>query len=497
MSWDSGFDAPFDQLASLNWRFLFALGIALIVVSIFGAIILLFKSKRLPLWAPATVAAFFSIGIAIASLGAISRSGAMFWDELYLFASAAENLSKYGIPGVRISGGSYFSESSVDLLVILVAGLMIFLFPKLAADSAVIISGLSLSAIMILMIFLVLIRRMGLSTTQSFISLLFVFSFPVWLLPLIDLMPMGLPILAWSFFTLTLYSSLIRRNMIIASASSVALLIVRWDLGIVAIAAILVSTGFSYFSSRRRPEEPEPWTGRWSVFIPVGFLGFVTLWRVLTFGSVAPSGLTGKSVGLDPGYLSKGFDYLFATLLQSFWLLPVLVLVVLAVFRKPPEQRATFLWVILWVFVPSFFSIPAGGDWFPLGWARYTAPSVLAASLLSIAVIIRTQSPSLETEKNSKAAKITATVSALLLVLSATVFNLGPRLQIDNAANSHTERVVCLAKAGFALRQSFPQVSSVASAEVNTVAFFASASLTDLIGIVDSRLAQMPPSPLA
>jgi hypothetical protein len=171
--------------------------------------------------------------------------------------------------------------------------------------------------------------------------------------------------------------------------------------------------------------------------------------------------------------------------------------VVLAFFRKPPEERAAFLYVLFWIFVPSLFSIPAGGDWFPLDWARYTAPSILAASLLSIAVIIKTPSPSLEVKRRTTATKTLATVSALLLVLPSTGYNLGGRLQVDNSSNSYTERVVCLAKAGFALKQSFPQVSSVASAEVNTVAFFATASLTDLIGIVDPRIARMPPSPLA
>lgn len=497
MSWDDGFDGPFNQLASLNQGLLFAVGIGLIVVSISGATILMSKSIRLPFVGPARVAALFTFGASIASLGAISRSGERFWDELYLFASAAENFSKNGIPGVEISGGSLISESSVDLLVILVAGLMIFLFPKVAADSAVIVSGLGLSAFTIIMIFLVLSRTMQLSTKQSFIAWLFVFFFPVWLLPLIALMPTGLAILAWSFFSLTLYSSLMRRNMIIASASSVALLTVRWDLGAVAIAAILILTAHTYLASKGRPQELNPWKGQWSVIIPVGVLGLMSLWRVLTFGSLAPSGLTGKSVGLDPGYLSKGFDYLNSTLLQSFWLLPVLVLVVLAFFRKPQEERAAYLYVVFWVFVPSFFSIPAGGDWFPLDWARYTAPSILAASLLSIAVIIKTPSPSLEAKRINTATKTIATVSALLLVLPSTSYNLGSRLHIDNSANSYTERVVCLAKAGFALKKTFPQISSVASAEVNTVAFFARASLTDLIGIVDPRIARMPPSPLA
>jgi hypothetical protein len=99
----------------------------------------------------------------------------------------------------------------------------------------------------------------------------------------------------------------------------------------------------------------------------------------------------------------------------------------------------------------------------------------------------------LEPRVNAIGVKLVAASSTLLLLIPLNIESIS-RLQVDSSANT---RVTCLAKAGFTLRSNFPEISTVATAEVNTLAFFAGASLTDLIGIVDSRTAGVPPAPLS
>ena len=52
----------------------------------------------------------------------VARISSFTWDEAFVFASAADNFSESGVPGVPVTGPQGVAESSVDLLVIIGAG---------------------------------------------------------------------------------------------------------------------------------------------------------------------------------------------------------------------------------------------------------------------------------------------------------------------------------------------------------------------------------------
>jgi hypothetical protein len=484
---------PFRQLANLDSDLFISISVIVIVIvvsflSIFSKRI---YPKRFSSIGFLALASIFSVGVCFGVLGFIIHSGRADWDEVYLFASAAENFAKHGVPGVSVSGKNPFAESSVDFLVIVVAGSLMALFPGMLADTAVVVSGLALAFLTLTLILVSLRRVIGLGTTQSFLLGASVALFPFWYLSFLSFMPTGISILIWTLFAISFYGSLSSRNLVWSSLSSSAVLLIRWDLGILAILAVLATTVFAFVSMRRKPQDINPWLGLWSISIPLGLLLLTTILRVTTFGTAIPSGLSGKSIGFDPAFIGGGLRYLNATLLESFLFLPVIVLLIIAFSLVKSRDRRILFYAVSVILAPSLSAVLAGGDWFPIEWARYTSPSVLAIIILALALILKSPAKIIEHRTKTRGVKFLSVASTLLLLLPP---NIGAAARLQIGASSET-RVTCLAKAGFALRSVYPEISTVASAEVNTVAFFAQASLTDLIGIVDSRIANVPPAP--
>jgi hypothetical protein len=114
---ENNFSLPFAQLESLDSLLLISVGAFLVALSFLSAFLNQLFLNRSSSIVFLSLASIFSSGVSLAILGFIVRSGRADWDEVYLFASAAENFAKHGIPGVSVSGNNPFAESSVDFLV--------------------------------------------------------------------------------------------------------------------------------------------------------------------------------------------------------------------------------------------------------------------------------------------------------------------------------------------------------------------------------------------
>jgi len=485
--------APFGQLAVgslpvIFWA-LFLLGLSGTLISL-----ILWSTRRRFIkgtwgWRVTLTSWILLAGASIAVL--ITAIPMSIWDESYVFAGAAKNFAEAGIPGVLITGPKGVAESSVDLLVILVAGLMTIIFRALEADSALIIAAILLSSMSAFVVAVIARNKFGSNRTVSIGMAVILLLTPATVSTLSGGMPTVIGTVAWPILGLTLYLALATKSHVPLVWISIALLFVRWDMGTIAVVAcvgLFVSQVFDQRNQRANEVNPAA-KFAWILLFPLAGLAVLTSVRFVLFGSLVPSGLRGKSVGIDGAYLQSGVSYFRETLLETMWLLVVLVIVAATLFYLKSSSLRHYVLTLVVISIPAVIYLPGGRDWFPTFWSRYTLPSVAAVLIVSFALL----SGSTWTRQVVRKTWLGLVAIVLAVQLPGT---LGIYQGLVNE-KSENSRVECLAQAGQNLRQAFPDLTSVASPEVNTVAYFADARLTDLIGIVDPRTASVPKSPLS
>jgi hypothetical protein len=484
---------PFGQLASgslaLVVKVLFLVGLSATIISLIPRIARKRFMRETWEWRLTLSSWILLSGASLTAL--VMSIPMMIWDEAYVFASAARNFAESGVPGVLITGPKGVAESSVDLLVILVAGLIKIMFRVIEADTSLIISAILLSSVAALIVAVIARNKFGSSRAVSIGMAVILLLTPATISTLSGGMPTVIGTVAWPILGLTLYLALSTKSYTPLALTSVALLFVRWDMGTIAVVTCGVILAVQLLRRRKQQTNDDTLDAKfsWILLVPVAIFGAVTLIRFAFFGSLVPSGLLGKSVGIDGAYLQSGVSYFRETLLETLWLLVVLVTVAAAfIYLKSDSKRHYFLSLVV-VSIPAIAYLPGGRDWFPTFWSRYTLPSVAAVLILSLALL----SSSTWTRKATRKTWV-GLVTILFAVQIPGTLGIVQGLNKDK---SGVYRVECLAQAGQSLRQAFPDLTSVASPEVNTVAYYADAHLTDLIGIVDPRTASVPKSPLA
>lgn len=421
----------------------------------------------------------------------VARISSFTWDETFVFASAADNFADSGIPGVPVTGAQGVAESSVDLLVIIGAGAIKTLSEVLQTEVALIFSSIVLSSIFALFVGFVAHRKFQVSRLMSVGISAGLLLIPATISTLAGGMPTVVGTVAWPLFGLVFFVAVASGSRQPLAWTAVAMLFVRWDLGAIAAAATFGLWLYDLVVKKKDKQKRtlEVVNRNWILLLPIAGLLVLTVYRIFVFGSPVPSGLLGKNVGIDGAYLQTGVTYFRETLLDSLWLLVLAVAIAMASLLVKRDLIRQFVITILVVSVPAIIYVPGGRDWFPTFWARYTLPSAAAIVVLSLVLIASARWSSRPTRK-----------TLAFLVSGVLIIQVPGYLGIYGGLTSKTTvplRADCLALAGKSLKTAFPEVQSVASPEVNTVAYFAGAKLTDLIGIVDPRTASVPKSPLS
>lgn len=434
------------------------------------------------------LSAWVACSAAIALFVFASRAARGTWDEIYVFASQARNFAATGIAAVPTTGPGGVAESSSDWGITMAAGVILKFAPGLAGETAlvvalaIIIAALTFGAILALRYWFSFGRVLSILVPLAFIGLL-----PQSLLASAQAVPTGVAAGALALFALVLLHALRTGKVFAFALYSVPLAVIRWEFGILlAISAAVLITAHLW---RRRRNETPPWA-RWEVAlvaVPVVFLGLETLYRLALFGSVAPSGVLVKGMGVDGAYIRSGLEYLVSTSGTNLWPLMLCLAVTTAVLTHGFRNSRSYLIVVVIVLLPLANSIVAGGDWFPREWERYVLPSYTAVLIVTFATFG-------ELIARREKFRFSLVPVALVYLLSQSL--IVSIMYTDYVSPELPGRTNCLARAGLAIARVVPAEAGIASAEVNTVAYFADAPLTDLIGLVDSRVATAPPSPM-
>jgi hypothetical protein len=131
-----------------------------------------------------------------------------------------------------------------------------------------------------------------------------------------------------------------------------------------------------------------------------------------------------------------------------------------------------------------------GGDWFPTSWARYVMPPLIGLYILAITIAWLSSDSSVVKRQKVGILLLTFVFSQYGMLL--TMFR---AMDTPHISESFA-RTNCLARAGLVLQEIVPAGESIATAEVNTLAYFANRPLTDLMGLVDSRVSSVHATPL-
>ena len=501
---------PFHQIFQMRGSHWFqAIGIGILVVLVVAlALRVLPATKRIASSRTATWAlvVWANVSAGMAVLVYNSRAARGIWDEIYVFATEARHFSVTGIAAVPVTGGSGLAESSADLGMTIVAGVFLRLIPAMTAETALIFAIITMTVALSIACSVALRRWFSTNLWVTIlVPVVLVIALPQGLLSTETAMPTGVAAAAFAFFALVLLNAIQSGRLLALAIYSIPLSVIRWEYGIVAAGSALVV--FVVLQLRQRRAS---FTKRilWPLLAvpPLVFLAG-TIYREIAFGTWGPEGALSKSMGLDGAYLSSGLRYLYDTGWTNLWalMLGLAIAAVLVVngFRASRE----YLIVVLVVLIPLGNSILAGGDWFPPIWERYVISSYVAILMVTV-VALAAQTVSVTEQERGKTGIAARPVSRLtpfarhgipLLLIGCYVLTQLPTVPVevsDFTTPIIEARTNCLARAGLVLKRLVPTLEGVASAEVNTVAYYAQAPVTDLIGLIDRRVGQADPSPM-
>lgn len=401
------------------------------------------------------------------------------WDEVFVFGSQAENVSRTWIPFVSTTGSNERAESSADFLSTVVAGFIKKLFHNLNIETCLVLGNLGLAFLFASLIIIKLHKWWSLHLVSTSILMAGFLILPPHLLSLAAGFPVIVANLSFAFLVLLTLYSYQSNDLRPLAGWSLFLGLVRWEYGIVALLALFV--GVLLCQDRRWKTIFRPVTV--AVFLQLGIAGL----RTLVYGHPVPTGIVLKSSGLDASYVANGIQYLRSTSEVGSWTgIGIFGTILLLV---APVKSRNHVGAALIAVLPLAMSPLSGGDWFPNHWARYAMPTAIALFLVGYQLIFN---PQLINNLRK------ATFNTLLLVgilVAFSTYGYGV-VAGELKAGKVIGRTECLARAGTTLRSILPRDVGIATAEVNTLAYFAQQPLTDLSGIVDQRIAGAPPSPI-
>lgn len=476
---------PFRQLAESSSLFLL---VGLVSLSMFMLVIALMhilqqRSTVHTLLSRIPLSIFSILTGCCLTLFYVSHSTNAAWDEIYVFGSQADNFAQKLLPAVSTTSSAGYAESSADFLSTVGAGLIRRLFADLNVETALVLSNSVITAALILIISRKLLKWWEISSVRSTNALMILTLLsPPNLLSLSAANPVMVANLGFVFLAVLVLRALDTGKTTSLGIGAILLGLIRWEFGVYGLILICTLHARSRFRNERLT----------SSFLKVllGVLFALLLIAAVRFGLYGypiPSGVIAKSVGLDFGYVSSSFRYLRETSQVLGW--PGLIASQLTIYWLVSRRRLPFV-AIGASLLPLVLALLAGGDWFPIEWGRYVWPSVSAIAVLAFIAV----------EKSELRLKVFRGINPAVLVFAVMSVVVGAEgfaaLVSDFVKPSTPGRTECLARVGLSLKEILPAGVGVASAEVNTVAYFAGQPLTDLVGLVDHRVASVPPSPM-
>lgn len=483
---------PFAEFARIGSSHAFKIAGVLLLVGLV-ALVLVSVLPRLRAWRPKTVdavlATWASITAGFGLLFYVTKAGnGGWWDEIYVFATQARQFAQTGIAAVPTTGPRGMAESSADLGITLGAGVIMKLFPSLQAETTLVLTYVIFLIGLTLASMLALRNWFGFGRILStLIPIFLVVLLPQGILATTDGVPTSVAAGALTVFALVLLHTLRSGSLVWFAIYAIPFGIIRWEYGIVAVGAsafILVT-----YVIRRRRGFAQPWRVRdWLLLsVPAGFLVVETAYRLIVFGTYAPSGVLAKGVGFNGSYIASGFTYLVTTAGVNLWPLMLAVAVATVLLARGWAGSVHYIVVCVFVTLPLFNSIIAGGDWFPNEWERYVTPSYAAVLMVTVAIF---------GGQFSRRERMRFALIPVAAVYLVTQFALVPAITNDFVTPGVHGRTNCLARASLAVARVVPPSEGIASAEVNTMAYFANAPVTDLSGLIEPRVALEQPTPL-
>jgi hypothetical protein len=428
-------------------------------------------------------ALLFNAFCSLVFLKLVSGSSSGHWDEVFVFASQASNFATGGLPAVPVSGPIGYADSSVDLGIVLAGGAILWVFPFLQAETALIFGYICLLFAINTLIYMSLVKSFKVPASISYVIIgITSFFLPVTYLTTSNGIPTGVAVSAFVLFALVTWDLVMNKRFVNYALGTLLAGIIRWEYGLL---AALLSIGILFFDRRLVSEATQ--FQKVIFFFPVGFFVTATLLRKYLYNSYVPSGAVSKSVGIDGTYLSGGFQYLESTSDSMRWpfLLSMGLIIAFPIARSINNRLSFFVFLLF--LTPLITGIFTGGDWFPTNWARYLMPPIISLFVLSLALLWSSSRPS-EFKRTS-----TFILTATLIVSQYGMY----QILLKAVDTPHVfARTNCLARAGVLLKEILPRGESIATAEVNTLAYFANRPLTDLVGLVDSRVAKVEATPL-
>jgi hypothetical protein len=225
------------------------------------------------------------------------------------------------------------------------------------------------------------------------------------------------------------------------------------------------------------------------VLVPLLLL---SLWRYLTFGTVTPTPVTFKNIGLQTEYLRAGIAQLFHVLhyhrvdVVAFFFGPAVIFLLLQL-----GVRALAFVAAMVVLCLAYYT--GGGDWFADTWARYPLPMIC---LLVVLVVPATYRVSALVSRWPLAG-----LAAGLVLIGAIVTQWpGKSVYQDGWEDfrrlyDRWARINSLSALGSFLKHTTPERARIGTAEMATINYFAERDLVDLLGIANPDIARSPLNP--
>lgn len=477
---------PYSEIATIfsvpERTLVFWIVVLLTALVCFGATVIIPNNRR---YSELSKQLLVVTGILGISLPLVFYSIKATWDESFAFVSQAANFSKYGIWGISTTGPHAFSESSADWLLTIVAGIFLKAAPNLNGETAVIGAILIIELALAYWAIFLLNKYLKISSTLAavFTGCLFLL-FPQTLLTTSANLPTGAAGAGLAILVLGFLSSITTKNLKPFVISAIISSAIRWEYGLIAILSAIAL--FIAIFIEKKKISPKSFA---LLSLPGLFFVATSAMRFLLFGAIGPSGAIYKNQGIDGAYISSGFRHLSETVATNYWPLVLgfgISLSLLVLGRK--SLKIAYLLGATIAVIPLSNSVIAGGDWFDISYARYTIPSLISISILTFVAIQKA-----EMKIDSKQF-FTWTLFCVLIISQIPS---GYLLRGNISSNPPNGRVNCLAEGGFIVGGILPPGVGIATAEVNTVAYFAKQPLTDLSGLVDNRVATQPLTPMS
>lgn len=404
-------------------------------------------------------------------------------DETFLLASQVRHFHESGKLSVPIFSNENGVQSSADTGVLYLSSILKSLIPTLQYESYLIISNLVLVIILFCAIQYNFISYFG-KRSIPFLTLvtIAIMLSPTFLNSLGTGMPVASNNLALACIVTILLCGKQKPLIRIVSLLTFIAIFSRWEY---LLYVICVALALSLIN-----------LGKWSkvdilksLSIPISIVLIDICTRKVLYGHWFPVSVIYKSQEITVENLRFGFEWIAKIDHVSRSIsICIAITVILFLIHRRDESRKYLLFAVLISFLPTIQTVFAGGDWFSSNWERFVGATYFCLLIVLIFEIL----------ESSDYRKFIAYFSVFIVVVTISIFHSKALPIVYHFIKQERDfgRVDCLASAGKLIHSYVPKNVGIASAELNTVAYFSHQNIYDLLGIANLELAASKDNPL-